>query len=311
VAWPLLAGAQQPAMPVIGVLDVGTPNPVFVAAFREGLSETGYVEGRNVTIEYRYALREFDRLPELAADLVRRRVAVIATPGSTPASLAAKAATATIPIVFSLATDPVQMGLVASLNRPGGNATGYSEMNTEVGPKRFGLLHELLPQAARFGVLVNPKNPLTDFAVKEAQAVAATMGRPIEVLAASTDRDIDTAFASFMQKRVVALVVTPDALFFGRRDQVIALAARNALPAIYWDPTFPKAGGLMSYGSTITESYRQVGIYVGRILKGDKPGDLPVQQPTKFELVINLKTAKALGLTIPETMLATANEVIE
>jgi putative ABC transport system substrate-binding protein len=309
VAWPALAQA----LPVIGLLESGSPegSADFMAAFRKGLGETGYADGRNVTIESRYALRGIDRLPELAAELVRRRVAVIATPGSTPASLAAKAATTTIPTVFSLATDPVAMGHVASLNRPGGNATGYSEMNTEVGPKRFGLLHELVPQARHFGVLVNPKNVLTEFAVKEAQAAAVTIGRPVEVLAASTEGDIDMVFASLMQKQVDALVVTPDVLFNVRRDQVVALAARGSLPAIYWDPGFPKAGGLMSYGSTVAESYRQVGIYVGRILHGDKPADLPVVQPIKFELVINFKTAKALGLTIPETLLATADEVIQ
>jgi putative tryptophan/tyrosine transport system substrate-binding protein len=232
--------------PVIGLLDAGSPegSADFVAAFRKGLGETGYAEGRNVTIEYRYALREVDRMPELAADLVRRRVAVIATPGSTPASLAAKAATTTIPIVFSLATDPVAMGLVATLNRPGGNVTGYSEMNTEVGPKRFALLHEFaLPQAAPFGVLVDPKNPLTEFAVKEAQATVATLGRPLEVVAAETDGELEEAFASLRQKRVVALVVTPDALFFQRRDHVVALATRGSLPAIYWDPGSLKLGG--------------------------------------------------------------------
>ena len=310
-AWPVVARAQTP---VIGLLDSGSPESSadFVAAFRKGLGETGYADGRNVTIEFRYALREVDRMPELAADLVRRRVAVIATPGSTPASLAAKAATTTIPVVFGVGSDPVQVGLVANLNRPGGNVTGYSEMNTEVGPKRFALLHEFaLPPAAPFGVFVNPKNPLADFAVKEAQAAVATLGRPLEVVAAGTDGDFEVAFASLKQKRVVAFVVAPDTLFGQRRDQVIALAARGALPANYWDPMFPKAGGLMSYGSTVAESYRQVGIYVGRILHGDKPADLPVVQPTKFQLVINLKTAKTLGLEVPQTLLATADEVIE
>jgi putative ABC transport system substrate-binding protein len=310
-AWPVVACAQTP---VVGLLDSGSPETSadFLAAFRKGLGETGYAEGRNVTIEFRYARRDVDRMPELAADLVRHRVAVIATPGGTPASLAAKAATTTIPIVFSVGSDPVQVGLVANLNRPGGNLTGYSEMNTEVGPKRFALLHEFaLPHGAPFGVLVNPKNSLTRFAVKEAQVAVATLGRPLEVVAAETDSDLEEAFANLKQKRVVALVITPDALFAQRRDQVIALAARGSLPASYWDPLFPKAGGLMSYGSTIAESYRQVGIYVGRILHGDKPADLPVAQPTKFEFVINLKTAKALGLTVPETLLATADEVIQ
>jgi putative tryptophan/tyrosine transport system substrate-binding protein len=299
---------------VIGFIDAGgrARNANFAAAFRKGLSETGYAEDRNVTIEYRYLDGQFDRLPEVTADFVRRRVAVITTPGSTPTSLGAKAATATIPIVFGVGSDPVQVGLVPNLNRPGGNITGFSEMNTEVGPKRFGLLNQLVvPQAARFGVLINPKNPLSEFAIREAKAAAVTTGRPIEVLVASSDRDIDAVFARLTQNQVVALVFIPDALFFQHIDQVIALAARHSVPSIYWDPAFPKAGGLMSYGSSIAESYRQVGIYVGRILKGEKPGDLPVLRPTKFELVINLNTAKALGLTVPETLLATADEVIQ
>jgi putative ABC transport system substrate-binding protein len=262
-------------------------------------------------VEYRFAEGRPDRLPALAADLVRQNVAIIVAPGSTPGAKAAKAATSTIPIVFSLATDPVEMGLVGSLNRPGGNATGYSEMNTEVGPKRFGLLHELVPHARHFGVLVNPTNVLTEFAVREAKAAAVTIARPIEILAASTEGDIDTVFASLMQKQVDALVVTPDPLFTQRRDQVTTLAARYAVPAVYWDPIFPKVGGLMSYGSSVAEGYHQVGLYVGRILKGEKPAELPVQQPTKFELVINTKTAKVLGLKMPETLLATADEVIQ
>jgi putative ABC transport system substrate-binding protein len=314
VTWPLVTSAQQPTMSVIGCLDAGAPerNADFIAAFRKGLSEAGYIEGRNITIEFRYAFGDADRMPELAADLVRRRVAVIATPGSTPASLAAKGATTTIPIVFGIGADPVAVGLVPNLNRPGGNVTGYSEMNTEVGPKRFGLMHELgLPPAAPFGVLVNPKNQLTETAVKEAQAAAATLGRPILVVTASTEGDIEDAFASLVQKHTVALVIAPDVLFALHSNQVTALAARSSIPAIYWDPLFPKAGGLMSYGSSIAESYRQVGIYAGRILKGERPADLPVLRPTKFELVINLKTAKALGLSIPETLLATADEVIE
>ena len=314
-ACPAVARAQQQAaMPVIGLLDSGSPegSADFVAAFRKGLADTGYVEGRNVTIEYRYALRKVDRMPELAADLVRRRVAVIATPGSTPTSLAAKAATTTIPIVFGVGADPVQVGLVASLNRPAGNLTGFSEMNTEVGPKRFAILHEFaLPRAAPFGMLVNPKNPLSEFAIKEAQAAVAALGRSLEVAAAGADDDLEEAFDGLKQKGVVALAVTPDTQFGQRLNQVVALAARYSLPAIYWDPMFPKGGGLISYGSTVVESYRQVGIYVGRILKGDKPADLPVLRPTKFELVINLKAAKALGITIPETLLATADEVIQ
>jgi putative ABC transport system substrate-binding protein len=313
-AWPLSARAQQSAIPVIGLLETSSPEPTahLLAAFHKGLSETGFVEGRNLKVEYRFAEGQLDRLPALAAELVRGQVAVIVTPGSSPATRAAKAATSTIPIVFSVGADPIQMGLVASLSRPGGNLTGFSEMNTEVGPKRFELLHEVQPRAKRFGVLVNPRNPITEFVVREAQAAAATVGsQQIEVLAASTDRDIDAIFASPLQMRVDALVVTPDPIFMQNRDQVTALLARQAVPAIYWDPIFPKTGGLMSYGSTVPESYRHVGAYVGRILKGEKPADLPVQQPTKFELVINLTAAKALGLTIPETLLATADEVIQ
>jgi putative tryptophan/tyrosine transport system substrate-binding protein len=226
-------------------------------------------------------------------------------------ALAAKAATATIPVIFQIGSDPVQMGLVTNLNRPGGNVTGFTEMNTEVGPKRLALLRELVPNATRFGVLVNPKNPLTEFAIREAQAAAAKIGRQVEVLAASTDQDIDAMFAGRMQNRVDALLVTPDPLFYARRAQLAALTVRQSLPAIYWDSPFVEAGGLISYGSNITDMVRQVGIYTGRILKGEKPVDLPVQGPTKFELAINLKTAKALGLTIPETLLATADKVIE
>jgi putative ABC transport system substrate-binding protein len=312
-AWSVAVRAQQPARPVVGFLETGSPGPDshLLAAFRNGLSENGYVEGRNLMVEYRFAEGRVDRLPAMAAELVRLQVAVIITPGSTPATRAAKAATSTIPIVFSVGADPVQMGLVDSLNRPGGNLTGFSEMNAAIAPKRFELLRELVPNAARFGVLVNPKNPISEFAVREAQAAAAMIGRQIEVLAASTDRDIDAMFADLKQKQVDALVVTPEPLFYIRREQITTLAVRHAIPAIYWDPAFPEAGGLMSYGSSVPDSYRQVGIYVGRVLKGAKPADLPVQQSTKFQLVINVKTAKALGLTIPETLLATADEVIQ
>jgi putative tryptophan/tyrosine transport system substrate-binding protein len=311
-AWPVVARAQQPAMPVIGVLLTGAePPPQLIAAFSRGLAETGYVEGRNVKIEYSRALPEYDRLRELAADLVRRRVTVIAAPGSTPAALAAKASGTTIPIVFSIGGDPVQLGLVAAFNRPGGNVTGFSEMATEVGPKRFGLLHQLVPKAERFAALVNPKNALAEFDIKESQSAAAAIGRAVEIFSAADDDELDAAFASFIAKRIDALLVTPDALFFQRRVQIAALAARLAMPAAYWDRAFPEAGGLMSYGSSVADSFRQVGIYTGRILKGERPGDLPVLQPTKFELVINLKTAKALGLTIPETLLAIADEVIQ
>jgi putative ABC transport system substrate-binding protein len=313
-AWPVMVRAQQPKIPVIGYLSLGPPEEAvgYTAAFRAGLSETGYVDGRNVSIEYRYVLTaEFDRYAELAAGLVRLGVAAIATAGGTPAALAAKAATARIPIVFAIGADPVQMGLVTNLNRPGGNVTGFTEMNTEVGPKRLALLHELVPNAVRFGVLVNPKNPLTDFAISEAQAAAAKIGRQVEVLAASTDRDIDEIFAGRMQNRIDALLVTPDPLFYARRAQLATLTVGQALPAIYWDRLLVEAGGLISYGSNVTDMVRQVGTYTGRILKGERPADLPVVQPTKFELVINLKTAKALGLTVPETLLATADEVIQ
>jgi putative tryptophan/tyrosine transport system substrate-binding protein len=297
-------------LPVVGLL---LPNPVpeLVAAFIRGLAETGYVEGRNVAIEYRRANGETDRLRELAADLVRRRVAIIAAPGSTPAALALKAATTTIPIAFSMANDPVRLGLVASLNRPGGNITGYSEMNSEAGPKRFELLHTLVPEAARFALLLDPRFPFTELFISEAQTSAAAIGRPIEVLTATANDEIDAAFASLVRKGIDALVVAGGALIFARRVQVTILAARHAVPAIYWDRAFPDAGGLMSYGTNVADSFRQVGIYTGRILKGEKPADMPVQQPTKFEFVINLNTAKALGLTVPETLLVTADEVIQ
>ena len=311
-AWPLSTRAQQPVMPVIGYLGAGLPEAFahLVAAFRKGLSETGYVEGRNVAIEYRWAHNENDRLPELAADLVRRRVAVIVTPLSTPAALAAKAATATIPIVVS-GGDPVQSGLVASLNQPGGNVTGINAMNAELMPKRLGLLHELLPGAVRFAVLVNPNNPFTASIVKDLQAAAVTIGRQIEALTAGTNREIDTAFASLAQKRADALLVSPDALFITRRVQLATAAMRYAVPAIYSFREDTEAGGLMSYGSNFTDIFRQVGIYTGRILKGEKPADLPVMQPTKFEFIINLQTARLLGITVPATLLATADEVIE
>jgi putative ABC transport system substrate-binding protein len=311
-AWPLAARAQQPVMPVIGYLDAGAPETSarLAAAFRKGLAEAGYAEGRNVAIEYRWARNEYDRLPEMAADLVRRQVIVIAAMGGTPTALAAKAATTTIPIVFGFGGDPVQTGLVASLNRPGGNITAVVTMNVEVAAKRLGLLHELVPGATRFAVLVNASNSAAASLTRDALAAAAPAGWQIE-LTVSTNRDLSATFASFAQKRVDAVMVAPELLFVSRRVQLLTLAARHAVPIIYPSREFAEAGGLMSYGSSFTDMHRQVGIYAGRILKGEKPADLPVQAPTKYELVINLKTAKALGLEVPPTLLARADEVIE
>ena len=313
VASPLVAHAQQPAIPVIGYLFAGSPEQTahLLSAFRKGLSETGYIEGQNVAIEYRWAYTEDSRLPELAADLARHRVTVIAAPGSTPAALAAKAATTRIPIVFGIGPDPVQVGLVNSLNRPGGNITGVSYLQKELTVKRLGLLHELLPKAARFAVLVNPGNPSTELVTKDAKAGAMTIGAQIEVLAAATNHDIDAIFARPAQKPTDALLVNPDPLFFTRRVQLVTLAARHALPTMYPNREYVEVGGLMSYGPNLTDQFRQVGVYVGRILKGDKPANLPVVQPTGLEFVINLETAKVFGLTVPPTLLARADEVIE
>ena len=310
-AWPLVAQAQQRAMPVVGFLFVGEPEAAAdqLRAFRKGLSEMGYVEGRNLAIENRSAHNQSDRLPELAADLVRQRVAVIAM-GSVAAARAAKAATTTIPIVFAFGADPVQFGLVDSLNRPGGNITGMSSMQQELVAKRLGLLHELLPGATRFAVLVNPNNPTTGSVIADLQAAALTIGRQIEVLSASTNREMDTAFASALQKRTDALLVSPDGLF-NNRGVLLTLAAHHRLPAIHPVREFTEAGGLMSYGANNVDRYRQAGIYAGRILKGEKPADLPVMRPTKFEFVINLHTARLLGIEVPPTLLAIADEVIE
>jgi putative ABC transport system substrate-binding protein len=314
MAWPLAARAQQPAMPVVGYLEPGLPEAMAhrLGAFRKGLSETGYVEGQNVAIEYRWAQDEYDRLPELAADLVRRRVAVIATPGSTQGALAAKAATTAIPIVFSAGVDAVKAGLVAGLNRPGGNVTGVSSMTAELGAKQLGLLQELLPGAARFAVLANSNNPvMAEPVIKDLRMAALAIGRQIDVFNAGTNHDIDTVFASLVQKRIDALLVSPDPLFSNRRVQLVTLATHHRVPAIYFSREFADQGGLMSYGTSQTDMYRQVGIYVGRILKGEKPSDLPILRAIKFELVINLQTAKMLGLDVPPTLLALADEVIE
>jgi putative ABC transport system substrate-binding protein len=311
-AWPLAARAQQPAMPVVGLLSNQSSDeqPELTAAFIRGLAEIGYVEGHNVAIEYRWANNDTARLPELAADLVRRRVTVIAAPGSTPAALAAKAATTTIPITFSMGRDPVQLGLVASLARPGGNITGFGEMNTEVRPKQVSILHELVPAAARFGLLVDPRTPGVEAAIREVEAAAATIGRSVETLTARTNEEIEAAFASLSSRRVEALIGGGSFIFVARA-RVAVLAARLKVPVIYNDRAFPDAGGLMSYGSSVTDSFRQCGVYTGRILKGEKPADMPVMQPTKFEFVINLKAANSIGLNVPPTLLAIADEVIE
>jgi ABC-type uncharacterized transport system substrate-binding protein len=312
-AWPLVARAQRPVLPVIGFLGSVSPEAWAgrLRAFHQGLSETGYVEGRNVAIEYRWAEGQNDRLAAMATDLVRRQVAVIAAPGSTPAVVAAKAATKTIPIVFAIGSDPVRQGLVASLNRPGGNLTGGTFMSLEVEPKRLELLHELVPTANTVALLVNPTSPLAEISVKELQTVARTLGLQLHVLNASTERDFDTVFATLIQLRLGALVIGGDAFFTSRNEQLGALTLRHAVPAIYLWREFAEAGGLMSYGNSFIDSFRQAGVYTGRILKGEKPADLPVQQATKFELIINLKTAKALGLVVPLSLLGRADEVIE
>jgi putative ABC transport system substrate-binding protein len=311
--WPLMARAQQPAMPVVGFLNAASAKNYArqLSAFVKGLGEAGYVEGQNVAIKYRWAEGHIDRLPAMAADLVHRQVAVIAAT-STPAALAAKAATTTIPIVFETGGDPIKLGLVASLNRPGGNVTGVTQLTVGLAPKEMEVLHELLPSARVMALLVNPADPaLAETATKEMQAAALTLGLELHVLNASAERDFDAVFAKLVEFRAGGLVIGGDALFTSRSEQLAALAARHAVPAAYKGREFAAAGGLLSYGTDITDSYHLAGNYTGRILKGDKPADLPVQQATKIELIINLKTAKALGLNVPNTLIGRADEVIE
>jgi putative ABC transport system substrate-binding protein len=313
-AWPLAARAQQPTMPVIGFINGGSADASarFVGAFRKGLSETGSTEGQNVTVEYHWLEGQYDRLPALVADLVRRRVALIATPGSAPAALAAKAATATIPIVFSVPEEPVQLGLVASLARPGGNATGVNFFSREVVAKRLRLLHDLLPKAVRVAVLLNPKNAgSTKATLRDVQEAAPAIGLQIQILNATTISEIDAAFASFAPERPDALFLAGDGFFLDRRVQFATLTARNRIPATGAQSEFVKAGMLMSYGTDNTEMFRQVGDYAGRILKGEKPAELPVLQSTKFEFVINLHSARALNIEVPPGVLSITDEVIE
>jgi len=311
-AWPLSAHAQQATMPVIGWLNSETPSGYApnAAGFLKGLSEAGFVEGRNVAFEYRWAEGRNDRLPALAAELVGRRVAVIAAAG-TPSALAAKAATTTIPVVFSTAADPVAEGLVTSLSRPGGNVTGVTNLGVELVQKEVEMLHQMVPKAAVIGALVNPAQSFAEAATNDALAAGRALGLQIHVVQVSNARDIDAAFATLAQVGAGALVVSPDAFLFSRRGQIAALAIRHAMPAIYYSREFPAVGGLMSYGVNIIDGYRQVGIYAGRILKGEQPGDLPVQQSTKFELVINVTTARVLGLEVPFYLQQLADEVIE
>ena len=313
VAWPFAAWAQQSPLPVIGFLHSASPEPFakFVAAFREGLKDAGYVEGQNVVIEYRWANGQYDRLPVLASDLVKRQVAVIATAGGSPSALAAKKATATIPIVFSVGDDPVKVGLVASLNHPGENATGMSLVIGSLDAKKLGLLHEIVPKATVIGVLENPTLAAVKDRLSNVQEAARSIGQPIQVFYASDEPALEATFSRLAQSGVGALVVGADPFFNSRRDQLVALAARYTIPAIYETRDYVVAGGLMSYGTKLAEGYHQVGIYTGRILKGDKPGDLPVVQASKFELVINMKTARVLGLAVPNSMQLLADEMIE
>jgi putative ABC transport system substrate-binding protein len=314
VAWPLAARAQQPVLPVVGFINNGTPDASarYVAAFRKGLNEAGYVEGQSVTVEYHWLEGRLDQAPAVIADLVRRQVAVIATPGNTPTSLAAKAATATIPIVFGVGADPVQLGLVASLARPGGNATGINYFTQEVTAKRLRLLHDLVPKAVRIAVLVDPANALsTESTLRDLNQAASTMGLRIQILKASTISEIDAAFETFAQDRPDALFVAADAFFLSHRGRFATLAARDRIPAAYSQRDYVVAGGLTSYGADYADSFHQVGVYTGKVLNGAKPADLPVLQSTKFEFSINLQTAQALGIEVPPAVLSIADEVIE
>jgi putative ABC transport system substrate-binding protein len=311
-SWPFAAGAQQPAMPVIGFLNSRSPDDAvhLVAAFQRGLLEIGYIEGQNVRIEYRWARGQYDQLPAMAAELSKLPVAVIAASGGEPSGVAARAATSIIPIVFIL-SNPIKLGLVASYNRPGGNATGINALTPTLEAKRFGLLHQLVPGATTIGVLVNPLYPPSEQQSKDLQEAALSLGLKIDILRASTDREIDAAFESFAQRKIAALQVTADPFFDTRRVTIVALAAQHKLPTIYQFREYVVDGGLISYGIDFADLYRQVGVYTGRILKGEKPGDLPVVEPTKFQFLINLKTAKSLGLTVPFGLLNAADEVIE
>jgi putative ABC transport system substrate-binding protein len=313
-AWPLAARAQRPTMPVVGWLSAGLSGPATAtvfAAFRGALAEAGYIEGRSVAIEYRYAEGQYDRLPELAVDLVRRKVSVIVATANPNAARAARAATATIPILFLVSNDPVKLGLVASLSQPGGNATGVNFLMTEIVAKRLGLLRELLPAAERFGVIVNPNSSTTEATVQELTAAGSALGVHIDVVRARDSREIEVAFATLKDKRAGGLFVAPDTFFATRRVQIATLAASHAIPAIYTVREYVEVGGLISYGPSLTQAYRQLGLYAGRVLNGAKPADLPVVQPTKIELIINLPTARALGIEVPPMLLARADEVIE